>query len=32
VQNFLVVLNGSGDLKNMRERWFNDASWLKDLP
>jgi polar amino acid transport system substrate-binding protein len=32
VQNFLVTLNGSGDLKKMTERWFNDASWLKELP
>jgi len=32
VQNFLVALNGSGDLKKMSERWFNDASWLKELP
>ena len=32
VQNFLATLNGSGDLKKMTERWFNDASWLKELP
>lgn len=32
VQNFLISLNGSGDLKKMTERWFNDASWLKELP
>jgi polar amino acid transport system substrate-binding protein len=32
VQNFLVTLNGSGDLKKMTERWFNDGSWLKELP
>jgi polar amino acid transport system substrate-binding protein len=32
VQNFLIALNGSGDLKKMTERWFNDASWLKELP
>jgi polar amino acid transport system substrate-binding protein len=32
VQNFLVALSGSGDLKKMSERWFNDASWLKELP
>ena len=32
VQNFLVSLSGSGDLKKMSERWFNDASWLKELP
>jgi polar amino acid transport system substrate-binding protein len=32
VQNFIVALNGSGDLKKMTERWFNDASWLAELP
>lgn len=32
VQNFLVTLNGSGDLKTMTERWFKDASWLNELP
>lgn len=32
VQNFLVTLHDSGELKKMAERWFNDASWLKDLP
>ena len=32
LQNFLVALNGSGDLKKMTERWFKDGSWLKELP
>ena len=32
VQNFLATLNGSGDLKKMTDRWFTDASWLKELP
>jgi len=32
VQNFLSTLIGSGDLNKMTERWFNDASWLKELP
>jgi len=32
LENYLAVLNGSGDLKKMTERWFNDASWLKELP
>ena len=32
VQNFLFTLNGSGELKKMADRWFKDASWLKDLP
>jgi polar amino acid transport system substrate-binding protein len=32
VQNFLFTLNGSGELKKMADRWFKDASWLKELP
>jgi len=32
VQNFLVTLDGSGDLKKMTGQWFGDASWLKELP
>jgi polar amino acid transport system substrate-binding protein len=32
VQNFLVTLNGSGDLKKMAEGWFTDGPWLKELP
>jgi len=32
VQNLLITLSGSGDLKKMTERWFNDGSWLKELP
>jgi polar amino acid transport system substrate-binding protein len=32
VENFLAILNGSGDLKKMTDRWFKDASWLKELP
>jgi polar amino acid transport system substrate-binding protein len=32
LQNFLASLAGSGDLKKMTERWFKDASWLKELP
>jgi polar amino acid transport system substrate-binding protein len=32
LENFFVTLNGSGDLKKMAERWFNDASWIKELP
>ena len=32
VQNFLVSLNGSGELVKMTERWFKDSSWLKELP
>jgi polar amino acid transport system substrate-binding protein len=32
VENFFNTLGGSGDLKKMADRWFNDASWLKELP
>jgi polar amino acid transport system substrate-binding protein len=32
LQNFIASLAGSGDLKKMTERWFKDASWLKELP
>ncbi len=32
VQNFLVSLNGSGELKKMADRWFKDGSWIKELP
>jgi polar amino acid transport system substrate-binding protein len=32
VENFLSVLDGSGDLKTLAERWFKDGSWLSELP
>lgn len=32
VENFFTTLNGSGDLKKLGERWFNDSSWIKELP
>ncbi len=32
LENFFITLNGSGDFKKMAERWFNDASWIKELP
>jgi len=31
-QNFFTALNGSGELKKMADRWFLDASWMKELP
>ena len=31
-ENFLSALDGSGDLKKMAERWFQDGSWLSELP
>ena len=32
VENFLGTLEGSGQLEELRAYWFEDASWLKDLP
>lgn len=31
-ENFLSALDGSGDLKTMAERGFQDGSWLSELP
>jgi len=30
--NFLNALQGNGNLAALKEVWFGDASWLKDLP
>ena len=27
-----LVVGTSGDLETMAEHWFNDASWLSELP
>ena len=32
LENFLNTLEGSGQLEELRALWFEDASWLKDLP
>ena len=32
LQNFMRVLEGSGALKKLSERWFQNASWLSQLP
>jgi polar amino acid transport system substrate-binding protein len=32
VQNYMILLEGSGALKAIGERWFNDSSWMKELP
>ena len=32
LQNFMLVLEGSGQLKILNKRWFQDASWIKELP
>ena len=30
--NFLSFLDASGQLKSMNNRWFQDGSWIKELP
>lgn len=32
LQNFMIMLEGSGQLKILNKRWFQDASWVKELP
>jgi len=32
VENYLTLLEGMGLLDAMRESWFEDASWLAELP
>jgi polar amino acid transport system substrate-binding protein len=32
VQNFLVILEGSGELKKMHEKWLRGGSWVNELP
>ncbi|UCF94994.1 MAG: transporter substrate-binding domain-containing protein [Desulfobacterales bacterium] len=32
LQNFMKMLDGSGQLGKLNERWFKDASWVKELP
>ena len=32
VQNYLNALQGTGALEALRARWFEDASWLDQLP
>ena len=32
VENFLEAFEGSGELDELRERWFEDGSWLRKLP
>jgi polar amino acid transport system substrate-binding protein len=31
LRNFLVMLDGSGQLELLNKRWFKDSSWIKDL-
>ena len=32
LQNFMLRLNGSGELKRLTEKWLNDGSWVSQLP
>lgn len=32
VRNFMIMLEGSGQIKKLNNRWFKDASWIKELP
>ena len=32
VGNFLRILEGSGELQRLNDRWFKDASWVQELP
>ena len=32
LQNFMIMLEGSGQINLLNKRWFQDASWIKELP
>ena len=32
IQNFLIVMEGSGTLKNLTDKWFKSNGWIKELP
>jgi polar amino acid transport system substrate-binding protein len=32
VQNFLAILNGNGELKEMHSQWLNGGPWIDELP
>jgi polar amino acid transport system substrate-binding protein len=32
VQNYMNMLEGTGLMRQLRSKWFNDASWLDELP
>ena len=32
LENFLKILTGTGELKKLHDRWFQDTSWIKQLP
>jgi polar amino acid transport system substrate-binding protein len=31
LQNFMVLLNGSGELNRLTQKWLNDGSWVSQL-
>ena len=32
IQNFLIVMEGSGTLKILKEKWFTNSDWIESLP
>ena len=32
LQNFMLMLNGSGELKRLTAKWLQDGSWVSQLP
>jgi ABC-type amino acid transport substrate-binding protein len=32
VQNFMNMLQGSGQLKELHKRWLKGGSWIEELP
>ncbi len=32
LRNFLTMLDASGQMKMLNKRWFQDGSWIKELP
>ena len=32
VQNFLNLMEGTGTLETLKQKWFNDGSWIGELP
>ena len=32
LQNFMLALNGSGELKRLTKKWLKDGSWVSQLP
>ena len=32
LRNFMIMLEGSGQVAQLNKRWFQDASWIKELP